>query len=615
MPAPREPAAPADHVRFIRSHPPFDGLDDDALACLVEAAELGYLPRGERVLAQGGEPARFMYLVRKGAVRLERDGQPVIVLEEGDLFGFPSLASGDPPAFDVVTGEDTLAYRISPDSCAGLLDAPAWRDFIVHGLQERLRRTTRQPGPVGSGLTEPVGSLLRRPAAWLPASDTVRGAARLMRDRGISSILVEGDPAGIVTDRDLRNRVLADGLGPDTTLDDLASRPLLTLPADAPVHEAVAFMLRHQVHHLPVTDDDGIAGVITNGDLLRHRSQSPLHLARRLGHLDSPAAAEGYGEEVAATVERLFDQGVGALRIARVIAGLNDTLVRGALRLAESELGPPPRPYEWIVFGSEGRLEQTLLTDQDNALVWADAGGDGVRGRDIASYFEQLARRVVGILLRAGFPRCAGGYMATRWAMPVSQWRERFRAWIELEEHTALLDAANFFDFRGVRGSLSMDPLHDLLARAGRNQIFLAHLAAASTRFRPPLGLFGRLKDHDGMVDLKREGLLPIVGLARVHALGAGSRARSTPARLAEAADAGALAHHDADTVSEAFGFLMRLRLRTQLEDRRSGGAPTNEVALDDLSTLERRHLKEAFLVVRDAQDALAQRYQTGRLG
>jgi CBS domain-containing protein len=609
VPAPQEPAAPADHVRFIRSHPPFDGLDDAALACVVEASELVYLPRGERVLAQGGAPARHMYLIRKGAVRLERDAQTVIVLEEGDLFGFPSLTSGDPPAFDVVTSEDTLAYRISPELCADLLGAPAWRDFLVHGLQERLRRTAREPGAVGTGLTEAVGSLVRRPAAWLPASDTVRSAARLMRERGISSVLIEGDPAGIVTDRDLRNRVLADGLGPDATLGKLASRPLLTLPADAAVHEAVAFMLRHQVHHLPLTGDDGITGVITNGDLLRHRSQSPLHLARRLGHLDSPAAAEGYAEEVAGTVERLFDQGVGALRIGRVIAGLNDTLVRGALRLAEAQLGPPPAHYEWIVFGSEGRLEQTLLTDQDNALIWADSDSDS------DSYFEELARRVVGTLLRAGFPRCAGGYMATRWAMPMSQWVARFDAWIDLDEHTALLDAANFFDFRGVRGTLSLDPLHELLERAGRNQIFLAHLAAASARFRPPLGLFGRLKDHDGTVDLKGEGLLPIVGLARVHALGAGSRARSTPARLADAADAGSLAHHDADTLAEAFEFLLRLRLRTQLEDRRSGNAPTNAIALDDLSTLERRHLKEAFLVVRDAQDVLGQRYQTGRLG
>lgn len=606
------PVAPADHVAFIRSHPPFDGLNEAALDCLVSASELVYLPRGERVLTQGGKPSKYMYLIRKGAVRLERDGQVVIVLEEGDLFGFPSLTSGDPPAFDVVTAEDTLAYRLTDAPCSDLLHGPEWRDFLVQGFQDRLRRTTVQEGAAAaSSLTEPLAGLVQRPAVWLPGTDTVRSAARTMRDVGVSSVLIEGDPPGIITDRDLRNRVLANGLGPDSSLREVATTPLLTLPDDAPVHEAVAFMLRHQVHHLPVTRDGVITGVVTNGDLLRHRSQSPLHLARRLSRLDSPAAAERYADEVTAMVERLFDQGVEPLRIGRVIAGLNDTLVRGALRLAESELGPPPRSYEWIVFGSEGRLEQTLITDQDNALIWEDGPEDPA----VEAYFHELARHTVRTLMRAGFPRCAGGYMATRWAFPMTGWQDRFRRWIRLEERGALVDAANFFDFRGVRGVLSLDPLTMLLHRAGKEQIFLAHLAAASTRFRPPLGLFGRLKDHDGTVDLKRHGIMPVVGLARVYALAAGSHARATPARLTEAADAGALSHHDAETLGEAFSFLIRLRLRAQLEARRSGNAPTNDVALDDLSTLERRHLKEAFLVVRDAQEALAGRFQTERLG
>lgn len=624
------PVAPADHLEFIRSHPPFDGLDDESLACVVRSAEITYLPRGERVLTQGGAPSRYAYLIRKGAVRLERDGQVVIVLEEGDLFGFPSLTTGDPPAFDVITDEDTLAYRLAGDACADLLEGPAWNDFLLQGLQQRLRRTAiQQPPGNGSSLAEPVSELVQRPPLWLRDDDTVRTAAGLMRDHGISSVLVAGSEPGIITDRDLRGRVLAAGLGPETTLGAIATRPVLTLPATVPIHEAVTFMLHHQIHHLAITggkdlggdrapgttSDGGITGIVSNGDLLRHRSQSPLHLGRRLSRLDSVAAAEGYADDVAATVQRLFEQGVEAVRIGRLIAGLSDTLVRGALRLAERELGPPPRPYEWIVFGSEGRMEQALLTDQDNALVWsqglANAGGD----RAAAEYFQELARRVVATLLRAGFPRCKGGYMATRWAFPMAEWRVRFHRWIALDEPTALVDAANIFDFRGLRGMLSLDPLSELLAEAGRNQIFLAHLAAASIQFRPPLGLFGRLKGHDGRVDLKRDGIIPIVGLARVHALAAGSHARSTPARLHDAADAGAMAHEDAETLAESFAFLLRLRLRAQLHARREGMPPTNEIALDDLSTLERRHLKEAFLAVRDAQDALSRRYQTERLG
>ncbi|MDX1674867.1 MAG: DUF294 nucleotidyltransferase-like domain-containing protein [Longimicrobiales bacterium] len=605
------PVAPADHLEFIRSHPPFDALGEEALACMVEAAEIVYLPRGERVLAQGGQPARHMYLIRRGAVRLERDGQVVMVLEDGDLFGFPSLTSGDPPSFDAITDEDTLAYRLVEAPCAHLLRESAWTEFLVQGLQARLRRTAvQEAGPAGGGLADPVAELVQGDPVWLPPEATVQGAAETMRDRGISSVLVSGDEPGIVTDRDLRVRVLASGLGPETTLDRIATRPVLTLPANAPLHEAVAFMVANQIHHLPVTEEGAITGVIANGDVLRHHSQSPLHLARRLGRVDDPAELDGYSDEITATVRRLFDGGVEAARIGRLIAGLNDTVVRNALRLAEEELGAPPREYEWIVFGSEGRMEQTLLTDQDNALIWA-----GDADPEVAAYFDRLASRVVGTLLRAGFPRCKGGYMATRWAMPMEEWRRQFRRWIELEEPTALMDAANFFDFRGVRGELPLEPLHELLATAGRNQIFLAHLAAASMAFKPPLGIFGRLKDHDGGIDLKRDGIIPIVGIARVHGLAAGSRARASRQRLQDAAEAGVVAPDDADTLSEALGFLLRLRLRAQLAARKRGEAPSNTIDIETLSTLERRHLKEAFLLVRDAQDAMAQRYRTERIG
>ena len=608
-PSPR-PVAPTDHLAFLRSHPPFDQLGEEALACLVEAAEIVYLPRGERVLTQGGEPARWMYLIRKGAVRLERDGQVVMVLEDGDLFGFPSLTSGDPPAFDAVTAEDTLAYRLRESPCAGLLRETAWTEFVLQGLQERLRRTAVHEVAGGGGLTDPVSELIQGPPIWLPPDATVKTAAGIMKEYGISSVLVSGTTTGIVTDRDLRGRVLAAGLGPETALDAVATRPVRTLPANAPLHEAMAYMVAHQIHHLPVTDEGGIVGVISVGDVLRHHSQSPLHLARRLGRVEKPEELDGYGDEVAATAGRLFDQGVDAGRIGRLIAGLNDTVVRNAVRLAERKAGPPPRAYEWIVFGSEGRMEQTLLTDQDNALIWAGGPDDGV-----ARYFGRLAEHAVDTLLRAGFPRCRGGYMATNWALSMEAWQHQFRRWIELEEPTALVDAANFFDLRGVRGTLSLDPLLELLDHAGRNQIFLAHLAAASIRFRPPLGLFGRLKDHDGRVDLKRDGIIPIVGLARVYGLAAGSRARASHARLHDAAEAGIIASDDAATLSEALAFLLRLRLRAQLAARRDRQPLTNEVHLGSLSTLERRHLKEAFLLVRDAQDALAQRYRTERIG
>jgi CBS domain-containing protein len=262
-----------------------------------------------------------------------------------------------------------------------------------------------------------------------------------------------------------------------------------------------------------------------------------------------------------------------------------------------------------MVHGSEGRREQTLLTDQDNALVYADGAPDA------AGYFKALGERTVDGLVRASFPRCAGGYMASRWCHPLDEWCHLFRGWINEPEPDALLGAANFFDYRKVYGELSLDPLEEIVRGAGENKIFLAHLARAGLRFKPPLGLFRTLKEDEDGINLKRGGIIPIVSMARVHGLEAGSSARPTVDRLGAASDAGVLSHQGADELSEAFRYLHRLRLEHQLRNYRNGDPVTNAVPLDELSSGERSHLKEIFGLIRSMQDSMAQRFNVDHLG
>ncbi|MCB0214802.1 MAG: cyclic nucleotide-binding protein, partial [Anaerolineae bacterium] len=208
-----------------------------------------------------------------------------------------------------------------------------------------------------------------------------------------------------------------------------------------------------------------------------------------------------------------FRGGLGAPQIGRIISTLNDTLISRLVQLAEEELGPPPMPYAWIVFGSEGRSEQALLTDQDNALVYAEPS-DAAR-----DYFASLAAFVVDRLVAAGFPPCPGGYMATNWCMPLGEWQDLFAGWIARPEPQALMEAGIFFDFRRVHGDLSLEPLERQLADAHANGIFLAYMAQAANTFAPPLGFFNRIRSEDGFVDLKKGGIAPVVGLARALAL------------------------------------------------------------------------------------------------
>ena len=603
---------------FLRSQAPFDRLGPAELERLERALEIVFVPAGTRILERGGRPADHLFLVRSGTVRLERDDGLELPVEEGELFGYRSLLTGEASTLDAWAETDVLCYRFPAVVARPLLEHPAASARLAGGLADRLRaaapaRATRfAPDP---GLAMPVGALVARAPLMCEPGTPVEEAARAMREAGASSVLVAGGPAdgelGILTDRDLRNRVVAESRPAATPIEDVASRPALTLPAATPLLEAVLFMLERNVHHLPVTEDGRVVGVVTDTDVLRRQAHSPLYMLRSVERAADRGALAGYSAELSGVVRHLVDSGVDATAVGQVVSALNDTLVRTLLRLAEQRLGPAPVPYAWVVLGSEGRLEQTLLTDQDNALVFA---GDDPVPPETAGWFARLAEDVVGGLLQAGFPPCPGGYMATRWHHPLGWWTARFEDWIARPEPQALLEAAIFFDFRKVAGGLDLEPLERVLDGASGADLFLARLAASAASYRPPVGSFRRIVTKDGAVDLKKGGVGPVVALARVYGLAAGSRARPTLARLEAAVAEGTLSREGGDNLAEAFRYVVSLRLAAQLDELADGRPPDNDVELDSLAPLERHHLKDALVAIRDALDGLQFAASAGHL-
>ena len=596
-------------LEFLRTHPPFDRLVSEALDRVGRTLEISYVPRDTKVLQRGGPRSERLYVIRKGSVRLERDGQVMQTLEEGDCFGFPSLIGRTSPHVDAVAAEDTLLYQIPEPTFSALMREEGFAEFFLADLSERLRNSASlQSIPLGGQLGTPVGQLPFAPPHTIGPGDTVGEAARRMRDGRVSSLIIDGDPPGILTDRDLRSRVLAAGRGPETPVAEVATRPVRTIDARATLFEAFLFMLDQHVHHAPITDGGRIVGTLTDTDLLRLQVKSPLYLLRNVERVSTREDLTRYALDVAAMVEALHWGGLDAVQIGPVVARINDALIARLLRLAEEQLGDPPAPYTFIVFGSEGRREQILLTDQDNALVYAD---DGEPTRD---YYVSLARIVVDDLIAAGFPPCFGGFMAINWNRPLSAWRALFRSWVETPEPRALMEALNFFDYRPVFGALDVDALQHGVQRAAGEPMFLAQLARASLALAPPLGLFRHIRQTDGGVDLKKGGIVPIVGLARLYALEAQSPVRATLARLQAAADAGVLSPSGAAMLSEAFRFLLRIRLRGQLRELKRGDRPDNRAPLDEFSPLERRQLKDVFLAIREMQQATARRHAIERL-
>ncbi len=321
-----------------------------------------------------------------------------------------------------------------------------------------------------------------------------------MQEARVGSVLIAADPPGIVTDRDLRSRVLAAGLGPETFVTQVMTRPLKTIDGDAPAFAALRFMLEENIHHLPVTEEGKIVGVISATDLLHLQSKNPIYLRGAIDSWAGLANAVNYSQEISSLVRALFDSGLSAIHISQIVSSLNDALVKRLVALSVAQLGAAPTPYAWIVFGSEGRLEQTLLTDQDNALIYAD-DSDAAR-----AYFATLAKQVVDGLIQAGFPPCAGGFMATHWCKPLAAWQELFGQWIRLPKPQALLDAAIFFDFRAVAGDLPLAPLEEIITTAKIEKRFLAQMTRDAIVFHPPLGFFNRLRSDHGKLDLKKGG-------------------------------------------------------------------------------------------------------------
>lgn len=587
---------------FVRSLPPFDRLDTASLDAVIAALEVTYVPEGTRILHHGGPPSDHLHIVRKGTALVSRDGVALTSVEPGEWFGLTSIVNDRPVDVDVDALDDLLVYRLPAEVVRRLARSPAFAPE-VRGLASRLRATSVDSavrGPLVPGA--PISTLGGRDLVALPADADVGRIARTMRDERVSSVVLRSDPPSLVTTRDLRDRVLAAGLGPDTPGASVASRPILTVDEGTPLAEARVTMLERSIHHLGVERDGELVAVVTTGDLLRAEASSPSHVQREIA-----TAPRGAGprlrERLHATVARLLAGGLSPLEVTRTVSMLTDVALRRATELAIDRLGPAPAPFAWLTLGSDARREQTLLSDQDHALVHGAVEGDG------AAWFHTFAVDVSGQLTEAGLPPCPGGVMAANWSGTLATWRQRFEGWLDEPDVDALYRTSIFLDHRVVAGALEVAALDEVVRTRRGDRVLLARMAAAAGRQRPPLGLLHRVRDTgEGVVDLKAGGVNPIVAVARVLAVEAGSSARSTVDRLAASAAHGGLSADAAEELTEAFGFLQALRVREHLRAWHEGVPASNDVRLDALAPTRRRHLKDAFVAVARLQRATIQR-------
>ncbi|WP_424980267.1 DUF294 nucleotidyltransferase-like domain-containing protein [Leisingera sp. S232] len=598
------PLSDAALIRFLTSVHPYDSLEPALLQDLAPVFRQISIVADDPVYALN-EDLQGLYLVHSGEVEVtDENGIPVSILGPRNSFGERGLTRGG----RAVTSARATAGGI-------LLLLPKADFYTLMQMEPHVARffDRRRPGSYdGNSLaTTRVEAIMARDPVTCAGTQTCQSAAQLMRKHFISSVCVTdaGCLQGILTTRDLTGRILAAGRSASTPVSAVMTPDPLTLAPSAIGSDVLHMMMEHDIGHIPVTEDSRLVGIVTQTDLTRFQAVSTGEMVSAIARADTAVEMAKVTAEIPRLLVQLVAGGNRHEVVTRLISDIADTASRRLLALAEEILGPPPVPYLWLACGSQGRREQTGVSDQDNCLILSDdlAPGD-------EAYFEQLADFVCSGLNTCGYVFCPGDMMATnpRWRQPLQVWRSYFRGWIAKPSPEAQLLASVMFDLRPIGGDTSLfaDLQQETLAAARANTIFTAHMIANALKHTPPLGLLRGLAairsgEHRNMLDMKHNGVVPVVDLGRIYALQGELAEVNTRARLDAAEAAAVLSPSGARDLLDAYDLIAQTRLEHQAAQIRAGSAPDNYLAPSSLSDFERSHLRDAFVVVKTLQSAV----------
>ena len=610
------------HLRAqLLRHEPFSRLAPASLETLLGGVRESYHAPGEPVLEPGSGVVRHLRWVRSGVVRGTGAGGEVFEIEAGEVFPVGAVLAQRAVTSRYEAVDDVFCLEID---AAALRETarrdPVLAEFLQRRMVQLLGLATRAAQAVAASqvlaqhsFEAPLSTLLgREPVAVGPEDSLAHGLGRMRRERVGSVVVVDAQqrPLGILTQQDLLDRIVLREPALDlqaTRMHEVMSAPVLALEVHERVADAVLTMSRHTIRHVPLTRAGRLAGVVSERDLFALQKQSLAGLGTALRTAGDTEALRALAPQVRAYTRRLQAQGVAAPTLTSLVSHLNDLLCMRLVELLAQGDGLDLRRACWVAFGSEGRGEQTVATDQDNGLVLADAMDEPERERWLA-----LGGRVNAALDACGFPLCKGGIMAgqAQCCLPQGQWQARFENWMARGEPQDLLQASIFFDMRSVAGEAALvEPLRQAVTQqAPRHPRFLRLLAENSLRLRPALTWHGGLETEvDGarrQVDLKLHGTAVFVDAARLLALAAGVPALGTRERLVRAGEALGVPEHEREGWASAFEVLQMLRLRVQVQA--ADGQATNRVDVETLDDIDRQLLKEAMKVGRRLQQRLA---------
>ena len=615
---------------FISQYQPFDQLPEEAVLEVVKSIEISYF-RADSMIIEYGHKIHDLYFIRSGVVEIyRRKGELYNRLDQGEIFGQMGLLANNKVRLPAKAVKDTLLYCIPEaifhDFCERY---EAFSDFSEVEGTIRLKQAVEDNSDDANSLTtSKVKTLLSRDLVMLKNTTSIQDVAKVMAEESVSAALIN-DPTiihedgsnlvGIITQHDLCAKVIATGMSVDNPVSDVMSTELMSLDHNAYVSEAMLMMLRYNVHHLPILKNKQPIGLIEVADIIRYESQNSLLLSGSIFQQQNIEDLVLLSKQLKDCFVRMVNEDANSHMIGSAMSEIGRSFKQRLLELAEEELGQPPVPYCFLALGSMARDEQLIVTDQDNGIILDNSYDDALHGE----YFEKLSKFVCDGLAACGYTYCTGDIMATNpeHRKTQLQWEECFADWIDNPNPQALLNCSIFFDLTGVYGRVKWaEQLNAfILRRAKKNNRFLACLARNALNRTPPLGFFKNFvmeKDgrHNNSINLKRRGTAPLADLIRVHGLAIGSQSQNSFERLEDIIEAGILPPSKGQDLHHAMELISLVRLRHQALDVESEIEPDNNIEPENMSEFERRNLKDAFLVLSNAQNFLKYRYTANKM-
>ncbi|MDT9547154.1 MAG: CBS domain-containing protein [Chlorobium sp.] len=630
----------------LRKNPPFDNLSAVLLEDLASSITVSYHDDGEIIFSKGDALKASAFMVMKGAVRLfdTIDGEEVLVdmCDEGDIFGVRALVGGTNYLLCAQVAEESLVYDIPVEKIKALIAADNGVSNFFAGefaksLQEMERTLTSAFSQSHKRFSQQSYSsflehetLEVKPVTNVmtcPPDITILEAAKIMADCNIGSILVaspENHPLGIITDTDLRKKVVARaGAVNERPVTEIMSSPVYTITGGKTVADMVMLMVKTKLRHFCITKDgtpgSPIAGMISEHDIITSEGNNPAVIMKEIMSAEGMEQLKIERDKAETLLGVYLGQNVAVHFITSIMTEINDAIIVRSIRMALDAMAvegmkSPSVPFCWLSLGSEGRREQLLRTDQDNAIIYRDPPTE--ESESCHEFYLELGRRVTGMLEAAGFVRCPAEVMASnpKWCQPLRQWRRYFHQWIAAPEPKAVMHSTIFFDFRPVDGetALAGELKQEIFAEMATGRGFLEFFAKNALQNPPPLGFFRNFlveksRDHANEFDIKSRAMMPLADAARVLAYDLRiPDFLSTVERFQKIAVLDPPLKDLALEAASAYDFLIRLRAENGLEQASSG----RYIKPESLNKLDRQMLRNVFSTIGHIQQTLNMRFQ-----